>query len=88
MATRKFEIPLRFADCEKYLQKILSPLCQVFSNIDLYESALEIMERWQYGFYDSLIIAAAIQAHCQILYSEDLHHQQKIQSLTIVNPFV
>ena len=45
------------------------------------------MERWGYSHYDSLIIAAALQADCEILYSEDLHHRQKIRDLTIIDPF-
>lgn len=88
VSTKKFEVPLCIIDCKKYLDNVLSPLCEVFTNIELYHRALEYMDRWQYSFYDSLIIAAAIQADCKILYTEDLQHEQKIQSLTIINPFV
>ncbi len=88
VATKKFARPLSVADCRIFIDKALSPLCQVFANIELYHRALDIMQRWEYSFYDSLIIAAAIQAECTILYSEDLKHLQKIQSLTIVNPFL
>jgi predicted nucleic acid-binding protein len=36
-----------------------------------------------------MIIAAAIQADCQRLYSEDLQHKQVIdKKLQIVNPFI
>ena len=88
VATRKFKVPLSFHDSKKYLENILSPLCEIFTSIDLYNRALDIMERWQYSFYDSLIISAAIQANCNILFSEDLQHKQKIQSITILNPFL
>ena len=88
VSTRKFTVPMSIQDCEKYLKNVLSPLCQVFTSLDLYYKALDIMERWQFSFYDSLIIAASFQADCQILYSEDLQHNQKIQSLTIINPFL
>ena len=87
MATRKFAVPLSVQDCEKYLNAVLHPLCEVFTSVELYHRALELMERWQFSFYDSLILASALQANCKILYSEDLHHQQRIQTLTIVNPF-
>jgi len=46
------------------------------------------MNKWQFSFYDSLIIAAALQAKCNVLYSEDLQHNQKVHSLTILNPFL
>jgi predicted nucleic acid-binding protein len=87
-ARRKFASVLSPLDVQTYLVQVLTPLCQVFSSIDLYVRALEIAERWQYSFYDSLIIATALQANCQILYSEDLQHGQVIQSLTIINPFL
>jgi len=51
--------------------------------------ACTIAERYQYSFYDSLIIAAALEAGCQILYSEDMQHNMMIKGqLTIYNPFI
>jgi len=88
VATKKFTTPLSALDCQRYLDSVLQPLCQIFTSIDLYHKALDVMQRWQYAFYDSLILAAAIQADCKILYSEDLHHKQSINSLTILNPFL
>ena len=88
VATRKFSIPLSMPDCHKYLSVVLEPLCKIFSSMDLYYQALEIMERWKYSYYDSLIISAAIKGDCSILYSEDLQNHQKIYDLTIVNPFI
>ena len=50
--------------------------------------ACSIAERYYFSFYDSLIIAAAIESGCNILYSEDLQHNMKIENrLTIFNPF-
>jgi predicted nucleic acid-binding protein len=87
VALRKFTSPLTFPDCSKYLNFVLEPLCEVFPDIELYHSALDIMERWQYSFYDSLIISAALKGDCKILYSEDLQHEQKIENLIFINPF-
>ena len=87
VATRKFARPLTPKDCAAYLDRVLSPLCEVFSNIGLYKEALEIHERWQFSYYDSLIIAAALAASCERIYSEDLKHGQKIRSLVIEDPF-
>ncbi|MBK6599603.1 MAG: PIN domain-containing protein [Proteobacteria bacterium] len=39
------------------------------------------------AFYDALIVAAAIDARCRVLLSEDLQHGRKFGSLTINNPF-
>ncbi|MBF0164963.1 MAG: PIN domain-containing protein [Magnetococcales bacterium] len=51
--------------------------------------ALSLMDRYGYGYYDSLIIASALISRCEILYSEDLQHGQWIEAcLRIVNPFL
>lgn len=51
-------------------------------------SALDVAERYGFSHYDRLIIAAAPEAGCTTLYSEDLQHGQVIdQRLKIINPF-
>jgi len=55
--------------------------------IETHEAALRIAARYGYQIYDSLILAAALEAGCTVLYSEDMHDGQKIDSLTIRNPF-
>jgi predicted nucleic acid-binding protein len=40
-----------------------------------------------YHIYDSLMLAAALEASCTVFYSEDLHDGQMIESLAIRNPF-
>ncbi len=51
--------------------------------------ACELAQRYKFSFYDSLIIAAALECNCTTLYSEDLHNSQIIDGkLKIVNPFV
>jgi predicted nucleic acid-binding protein len=52
-----------------------------------HDAALGIAQRYQYHIFDSLIIAAAIEAGCRMLYSEDMSDGQVIESLTIRNPF-
>ncbi len=51
-------------------------------------SAFDISLRYQLSHWDSLIIASALSASCTTLYSEDLRHGQKIETLSIINPFV
>jgi len=51
--------------------------------------ACNIADKYKFSFYDSLIIASALEGDCKILYSEDLQHKQVIEkSLSIVNPFL
>ena len=57
--------------------------------IEMHEAALKIAERHGYNIYDAQVVAAALQAGCTTLYSEDLQDGQIIdQKLTIRNPFV
>ena len=87
VALQKFEKRLSFAEATQYLRVVLDPLCGVFPSLALYERALSVRDRWRFAFYDSLIVAAALEAGCEVLYSEDLQHAQRVEALTIVNPF-
>jgi predicted nucleic acid-binding protein len=40
-----------------------------------------------FSYWDSLVIASAIESNCEVLYSEDMQHGFKISGLTIINPF-
>jgi predicted nucleic acid-binding protein len=52
------------------------------------ELALEIHDTTNYSYYDSLIVASALESDCQYLLSEDLQDQRIIKDkLTIVNVF-
>jgi predicted nucleic acid-binding protein len=55
---------------------------------EIHRSAVEISVRYGYSIYDSLILAAATRAGCSTVYTEDMQHGQKIDKLTIVNPFL
>ena len=57
-------------------------------NLQTIDSALHIKEKYKYSFWDSLIIASALENECLILYTEDLQHEQVIEGkLKIINPF-
>lgn len=71
-----------------YVNLVLQPMNQVSSSPQLLEQALAIRQAHSFGFYDSLIIAAAREAQCTALYSEDMQHGQRIGSLKIINPFL
>ena len=50
--------------------------------------AVDISRLHGFNIYDSLILAAAMQAGCTTLYTEDMQHGQTIGKLTIMNPFL
>jgi len=88
VSQRKFTPPMTAGEAQIFLREVLTPLCLVIPSIALLANALEVKDRYKYSFYDSLIIAAALEADCDLLYSEDLHHGQHIGRLRIANPFV
>lgn len=49
--------------------------------------ALALARDHNIAFYDALIVAAAQEAGCDTLFTEDLQHGRKFGNLTIVNPF-
>ena len=87
VATRKFTSPMKTADCQAYLTRVLHPLCQVTPDLALYEASLDIQQETGYSFYDSLILAGALRGGCTTLYSEDLQAGQQVRGLHIINPF-
>lgn len=55
---------------------------------DTIAQALALAKKYRYSYYDSLILAAALSAGCDMLISEDMQHGQTIEvALTIRNPF-
>jgi predicted nucleic acid-binding protein len=55
--------------------------------LDHHEKAITLARAHDFGFYDALIIAAALVSNCTALISEDLQHGRTIEGLRIENPF-
>lgn len=85
--SRKAEICLSREQTERYLDVALSPLLRVCPSVSLYKRALATQARYQFSFYDSLIVAATLEAGCKTLYTEDLQNGQRIEQMIISNPF-
>src|SRR6266699_429181 len=86
-AIRHFAQSMSIAECEEYLSTVFRTLVAVHSSQSLYIHALNLTRRHSLSWYDSLIVAAALEAICRILYTEDLQHGQKFSDLCVVNPF-
>lgn len=87
VAYRRFPEPMRGGQAEYYLATVLRPLCVLESSPALFLKALQIFARFGLQWYDSLIVAGAIEAKCGILYSEDFQNGQKFDNLEVRNPF-
>jgi predicted nucleic acid-binding protein len=75
------------SDARRFLDGVLAPLWRLGPSPELYVRALEVRERYGFSFYDALVVAAALDAGCARLLSEDLPHGQRIGDLTVVDPF-
>lgn len=64
--------------------------CQIVStNIELVKKAKDLIIRYDFQLYDSLIVAAALISGCNCLYSEDLQHNFLVENrIRIINPFL
>jgi predicted nucleic acid-binding protein len=87
VVTRKLPTPMTAEDASRFLEHVLEPLWRVSPSPALYRRALGVQASYRYGFYDSLIVAAALEAGCTRLYSGDLQAGQEINGLTIEDPF-
>lgn len=56
-------------------------------DLGIIEQGIDISLLFQISFWDSLIIAAAEHANCEMIYTEDLNDTQTIRGIKIVNPF-
>jgi predicted nucleic acid-binding protein len=87
VALRRFAMPMSSTDAEQYLSTTFRHLLSVHSSPALYGEALRIGARFRLPWYDSLIVASAIEGRCDVLYSEDFQNGQQLGSVTISNPF-
>jgi len=88
VALRRFSQPMQAADAEQYLSTVFRPLLGVHSSQALYAEALHLHAQSGLSWYDSLIVSAAIQARCDLLFTEDLQHGQRFGTLQVRNPFL
>ena len=67
----------------------ITAICNVVPlTIEIHQRGLQVAERYRFSFYDALIVAAALESSCTMLYTEDLQDGQVINdTLAIKNPF-
>ncbi len=87
VALRRFAQPMTVAEAEQYLSTVFRPLMAIHSSQALYGEALRLSGRYRLSWFDSLIVAAAMEGQCSTLYSEDLQDGHRFGDLRIENPF-
>ena len=85
--SKKFK--LSWDEIEKAINEVASNYSIIINSPDTITKACNIACKYMFSFYDSLIIPSALEADCNILYTEDLQHNQLIENkLRIINPFI
>jgi predicted nucleic acid-binding protein len=87
VAFRRFAHPMSVAEAEQYLVTVFRPLLAAHSSPALYVEALRIAGKHRLAWYDSIIVASALEGRCETLYSEDFQNGREIEGLRIENPF-
>ena len=71
----------------RYYNKVLRPLCTIQSSFSIYQRAFALREQSSISWYDSLVVAGALEGACKTLYTEDMQDGRHIEGLEIRNPF-
>lgn len=84
---RKFNLP------KEQLEQVINFLKEQFIisslNVNTLDQTLMLCKKYNFSFWDGMMIAAALDNHCSIMYTEDLNHNQLIENrLKIINPFI
>jgi len=84
---RKYSFTL--SDAYEVAESVMS-LCEVLPvDVTVVNEAMRLGKTYSLSHWDALIVAAALLAGCDTLYSEDLQHGQVFGgSLQVVNPFL
>jgi predicted nucleic acid-binding protein len=84
---RKFEVPLSHADLGDFIDNSFRRMLVIHSSLQLFHGAMAVQARYRLSWYDSIIVAAAIESGCTKLFSEDMQHGAKFGGVQVENPF-
>ncbi len=88
ITTGRIKNPIRFEKQKEILKFlkiifIISPL-----TVDTSLTAVDLKQKYRFSYWDSLVLASALENDCSVIYSEDMQHNQIIEGkLRIINPF-
>lgn len=88
-----YSVMLKNKASDEFIQANIKTMlwhCDVFClSLDTLATAFDVRQRYRFSWWDSLIVASALEIHCDFLYTEDMQHGQIIENcLQIINPFL
>ena len=88
VAVRRFRLSIVKSDLESFVLTALFPMMAISSSPSLVIDALRLHGQHQIAWFDALIVAAALQGGCKVLYSEDMQDGQRFGGMVVQNPFL
>lgn len=85
VARRKMR--MSWSETHVFLGTLRSVLTVHAVTIEIHEKGLDLAERYGLSIFDAMIAAAALNAGCDTLLSEDMQQGMALDELRIVNPF-
>ncbi len=85
-ATVKARLAIAADPCDRLLEALLQRPLAV-TDVALFKEARRVCRRYQIGYWDAAVVAAAKRLGAQVLYSEDLSDGQEYDGVRVVNPF-
>ena len=83
----KYKMPI--IEIEYYFYEIINSIIVVNLSTITLSVAYDIKKRYKFSWWDSIIVATALENDCNILLTEDLQHNQVIEGrLQVINPFL
>ena len=61
--------------------------CTAPYDFDVTQRAWQIQEQHRFGWWDTMLLASASLARCDVFFSEDMQHEREVNGVTILNPF-
>jgi predicted nucleic acid-binding protein len=85
VARRKMQ--MSWTDTHAFLNTLRSLLTVHPLTVATHETGLALAERYCFSPYDAMIVASALHAGCDTLWSEDMQHGMALEGLRVVDPF-
>lgn len=82
------KLKLAPAEIREILTAVRASCRVVALTIEMHERGLALVEDHHFSFWDAMIVAAALEAGCDTLASEDMQHGRVIDGLRIYDPFL
>jgi predicted nucleic acid-binding protein len=60
--------------------------CTAPYDFDVTQRAWQIQDRYGFGWWDTMLLASASLARCELFFSEDMQHEYAVDGVTILNP--